>query len=124
MVYLLSLVVQVVFYNSFRTRHASIGFSTQRVGFFHDEIEIPERVTVLVIILSESLLTSRIIAHSVKNSIELLSQQWGFYGFCLKTNLQDRHSFLQKKDPVTLYLVTLSLKTWFLSPTRPVVKGA
>ena len=72
------------------------------MGFFHDEIEIPERVTVLVIILSESLLTSRIIAHSVKNSIEFLSQKWGFYGFCLKTNLQDRHSFLQKKDPCHL----------------------
>ena len=65
-----------------RTRSASIGFSTQRVGFFHDEIESPERVTISVIILSESLLTSRIIAHSVKNSIEFLSQKWGFYGFC------------------------------------------
>ena len=65
-----------------RTCSASIGFSTQRVGFFHDEIESPERVTILVIILPESLLTSRIIAHSVKNSIELLSQKWGFYGFC------------------------------------------
>ena len=65
-----------------RTRSASIGFSTQRVGFFHDEIESPERVTISVIILSESLLTSRIIAHSVKNSIEFLSQKWSFYGFC------------------------------------------
>ena len=55
------------------------------MGFFHDEIESPERVTVSVIILSESLLTSRIIAHSVKNSIELLSQKWGFYGFCFRT---------------------------------------
>ena len=69
-------------YLSLRTRHASIGFSTQRVGFFHDEIESPERVTISVIILSESLLTSRFIADSVKNSIEFLSQQWGFYGFC------------------------------------------
>ena len=51
-------------------------------GFFHDEIEIPERVTILVIRLSGSLLTSRIIADSVKNSIELLSQKWGFCGFC------------------------------------------
>ena len=81
-VYLLSLVVQVVFYNSFCTRSASNSFSAHRVGFFHDEIESPERVTILVIILSKSLLTSRIIAHSVKNSIELLSQKWGFYGFC------------------------------------------
>ena len=78
----LSLVVLVVFYNSLRTRHASIGFSTQRVGFFHDEIEIPERVTISVIRLSGSLLTSRIISDSVKNSIEFLSQKWGFYGFC------------------------------------------
>ena len=69
-------------YPSLRTRSASIGFSTQRVGFFHDEIESPERVTISVIILSESLLTSRIIAHSVKNSIEFLSQKWSFYGFC------------------------------------------
>ena len=64
-----------------RTRSASIGFSTQRVGFFHDEIESPERVTISVIILSESLLTSRIIAHSVKNSIELLSQNGVFMVF-------------------------------------------
>ena len=69
-------------YPSLRTRSASIGFSTQRVGFFHDEIESPERVTISVIILSESLLTSRIIADSVKNSIEFLSQKWSFYGFC------------------------------------------
>ena len=53
-----------------------------KAGFFHDEIEIPERVTILVIRLSESLLTSRIIADSVKNSIEFLSQKWGFIGFC------------------------------------------
>ena len=79
---MLFLVVLVVFNNSFCTRSASIGFSTQRVGFFHYEIEIPERVTISVIILSGSLLTSRIIADSVKNSIEFLSQKWGFYGFC------------------------------------------
>ena len=39
-------------------------------------------VTILVIRLSGSLLTSRIIADSVKNSIEFLSQKWGFWGFC------------------------------------------
>ena len=54
----------------------------KKPGVFHDEIEIPERVTISVIRLSGSLLTSRIIAHSVKNSIEFLSQKWGFYGFC------------------------------------------
>ena len=54
----------------------------KKPGFFHDEIESPERVTISVIILSESLLTSRIIADSVKNSIEFLSQEWSFYGFC------------------------------------------
>ena len=83
-----------------------------RAGFFHDEIEIPERVTILVIRLSGKLrlsegrrelvlsqpsisrfdnvrlLTSRIIADSVKNSIEFLSQKWGFLGFCKKTNFR------------------------------------
>ena len=54
-------------------------------GFFHDEIEIPERVTILVIRLSGCLYTSRIIADSVKNSTEFLSQKWGFYGFCLNS---------------------------------------
>ena len=39
-------------------------------GFFHDEIEIPERVTILVIRLSGCLHTSRIIADSVKDSVE------------------------------------------------------
>ena len=68
-------------YPSLRTCSAGIGFSTQRVGFFHDEIESPERVTISVIILSESLLTSRIIAHSVKNSIEFLSQNGVFMVF-------------------------------------------
>ena len=53
-----------------------------KAGFFHDEIEIPERVTILVIRLSGCSHTSRIIADSVKNSIEFLSQKWGFYGFC------------------------------------------
>ena len=95
-------------YPSLRTCSAGIGFSTQRVGFFHDEIESPERVTISVIILSESLLTSRIIAHSVKNSIEFLSQKWGFYGFCLLSL-------------VPCHLVTL---IWVLLPTRPVVKDA
>jgi len=60
-----------------------------KAGFFHDEIEIPERVTILVIRLSGSLLTSRIIADSVKNSTEFLSQKWGFIGFCLKTYSRD-----------------------------------
>ena len=50
----------------------------KKPGFFHDEIESPERVTISVIRLSGSLLTSRIIADSVKNSIEFLSQKWGF----------------------------------------------
>ena len=53
----------------------------KKPGFFHDEIESPERVTISVIILSESLLTSRIIAHSVKNSIEFLSQNGVFMVF-------------------------------------------
>jgi hypothetical protein len=51
------------------------------VGFFHDEIEIPERVTISVIRLSGSLLTSRLIAYSVKNSIEFLSQNGVFMVF-------------------------------------------
>ena len=54
-----------------------------RSGFFHDEIEIPERVTILVIRLSGCLHTSRINADSVKNSTEFPSQKWGFIGFCL-----------------------------------------
>ena len=53
----------------------------KKPGFFHDEIESPERVTISVIILSESFLTSRIIAHSVKNSIEFLSQNGVFMVF-------------------------------------------
>ena len=57
-------------------------------GFFHDEIEIPERVTKLVIRLSGCLHTSRIIANSVKNSTEFLSLKWGFLGFCLNSNLK------------------------------------
>ena len=93
-VYLLSFVVPVVVNNRYRSHEVTYRSAAYRSGFshvsyslceywfFHDEIESPERVTVSVIILSESLLTSRIIAHSVKNSIEFLSQQWGFYGFC------------------------------------------
>ena len=61
------------------------GFSAKG-GFFHEEIESPERVTILVIILSGCSHTSRIIADSVKNSIEFLSQKWGFIGFCLNTH--------------------------------------
>ena len=53
-----------------------------KAGFFHDEIDSLKGVTILVIRLSGSLLTSRIIADSVKNSIEFLSQKWGFIGFC------------------------------------------
>ena len=53
----------------------------KKPGFFHDEIEIPERVTISVIRLSGSLLTSRIIADSVKNSIEFLSQNGVFMVF-------------------------------------------
>ena len=53
----------------------------EKPGFFHDEIKIPERVTISVIRLSGSLLTSRIIADSVKNSIEFLSQNGVFMVF-------------------------------------------
>ena len=60
-----------------------------KAGFFHDEIEIPERVTILVIRLSGCSHTSRIIADSVKNSLEFLSQKWGFWGFCFKANQQN-----------------------------------
>jgi len=52
--------------------------------FFHDEIESPEGVTILVIILSGCSHTSRIITDSVKNSTEFLSQKWGFCGFRFK----------------------------------------
>ena len=50
-------------------------------GFFHDEIEIPERVTILVIRLSGCSHTSRIIADNVKNSLESSISEMGFYWF-------------------------------------------
>ena len=66
------------------TLHSAFTVFPPKAGFFHDEIEIPERVTILVIRLSGCSHTSRIIADSVKNSLEFLSQKWGFWGFCLK----------------------------------------
>jgi len=70
--------------NSLIDKYLSAEVFPPKAGFFHDEIEIPERVTILAIRLSGSLLTSRIIADSVKNSTEFLSQKWGFIGFCLQ----------------------------------------
>ena len=65
------------------TLHSAFTVFPPRAGFFHDEIEIPERVTILVIRLSGCSHTSRVIADSVKNSLEFLSQKWGFWVFCL-----------------------------------------
>ena len=90
------------------------------MGFFHDEIESPERVTILVIILSESLLTSRIIAHSVKNSIELLSQKWGSSLFLLN------HKMLSKLSKLSLIIKSLrsaALRTRSASQKKPPTRG-
>ena len=62
-------------------------FFPPEAGFFHDEIECPVGATVLAIRLCGSLLTSRMIADSVKNSIEFLSQKWGFLGFCFNGSM-------------------------------------
>ena len=90
-----------------------------RAGFFHDEIEIPERVTILVIRLSGCLHTSRIIANSVKNSTEFLSLKWGFLGFCLNSNLKPKKEDAYKRHPL-LFFISWSRKiTLRLSPSVP-----
>ena len=88
-------------------------------GFFHDEIEIPERVTKLVIRLSGCLHTSSIIANSVKNSTEFLSLKWGFLGFCLNSNLKPKkRGCLQKTSSLFLYRGVWKI-TLRLSPSEP-----
>ena len=89
-----------------------------RAGFFHDEIEIPERVTILVIRLSGCLHTSRIIANSVKNSTEFLSLKWGFLGFCLNSNLKPKREDAYKRHPLFLYRGVGKI-TLRLSPSEP-----
>ena len=56
----------------------------REAGFFLDEIESPERVTMSEIRLSGCLHTSRIVADSVKNSSESSISERGYCGFCFK----------------------------------------
>ena len=100
------------------TLHSAFTVFPPRAGFFHDEIEIPERVTILVIRLSGCLHTSRIIANSVKNSTEFLSLKWGFLGFCLNSNLKPKREDAYKRHPLFLYRGVGKI-TLRLSPSEP-----
>ena len=56
----------------------------REAGFFLDEIESPERVTMSEIRLSGCLHTSRIVADSVKNSTEYSISEMGYSRFFFK----------------------------------------
>ena len=88
-------------------------------GFFHDEIEIPERVTILVIRLSGCSHTSRIIANSVKNSTEFLSLKWVFLVFVLIQTRTQKKEDAYKRHPLLFLYRGVWKITLRLSPSVP-----
>ena len=65
----------------------------REAGFFLDEIESPERVTMSEIRLSGCLHTSRIVADSVKNSSESSISERGYLGFFSKNYFRGFRDF-------------------------------